>query len=121
MFLGFGSWSALIHLAAKRPSVVLVLGVAILAGNYLCAAERRYVPHEPARPEVQTAALGRTASLPVDSNRIIDQQLRRVISSCASNRSATTSPQKREMYPDPGNLMVDNLNIDLSAGTCRGY
>ena len=118
MYLGYGDWSALIHLMAKRPSLVLTLGVAIVAGNYLYAAERRNIQHEPVRTEVRTAGPAQTGSLPVDRNRIIDQQLQRITSNCGSNKSADASIRTREMYQDPGNLMVENLKVDLSEKIC---
>ena len=39
MYLGYGNFSAFIHLTAKRPSAVLALGAAILLGSYLYQAK----------------------------------------------------------------------------------
>ena len=118
MYLSYGDWSALIHLMAKRPSLVLALAAAIVAGNYLYAAERRNVQHEPVRSEVRTAGPTQTGSLRVDRNQIMDQQLQRISSNCGSNKSADASIRTREMYQDPGNLMVDNPKVDLSEKIC---
>ena len=55
MYLGYGNSSALIHLIAKRPSLVLALVLVDVAGNYLYEAEHQSLRHEQSRSPVQVA------------------------------------------------------------------
>jgi len=55
MYLGYGNSSALIHLIAKRPSLVLAVVLVVVAGNYLYEAEHQSLRHEQSRSQVQVA------------------------------------------------------------------
>jgi len=55
MYLGYGNSSALIHLIAKRPSLVLALVLVVVAGNYLYEAEHQSIRHEQSPAPVQIA------------------------------------------------------------------
>ena len=53
MYLGYGNSSALIHLIAKRPSLVFALGLVVVGGSYLYAAEHQSLRPEHPRSQVQ--------------------------------------------------------------------
>jgi len=55
MYLGYGNSSALIHLIAKRPSLVLAVVLVVVAGNYLYEAEHQSLRREQSRSQVQVA------------------------------------------------------------------
>jgi hypothetical protein len=55
MYLGYGNCSALIHLIAKRPWLVSALGLVVVGGSYLYAAEHQSLRPEHPRSQIQVA------------------------------------------------------------------